>query len=134
MSNKIIKLNRGDSFEFDVKITQKNGIDPYILKVGQDIVYFAVMLPHQSFEDAYQKAFPMQAKGYWAEDNDQDEMTGNITIKIEPKDTRRLTPGIYYYTVKLLSVQPGANRMIIDDDKLIDVRTIIERTKFIVNE
>ena len=89
MSNKIIKINRGDSYEFDVKITQKNGIDPYILQVGQDIVYFALLFPHQSLEQAQE----WQIKGYWAEDNDQDVETGNITIKIEPQDTRHLAPG-----------------------------------------
>lgn len=134
MSNKIIKLNRGDSYEFSVKITQKNSNNPYLLELGRDIVYFAVMLPHQSFENACKNAYPMQVKGYWAEDEDQDISSGNITIKIEPKDTRCLAPGIYYYTVKLLRVIKGGNRAIIDSDELEEVRTVIERTKFIINE
>ena len=133
MSNKIIKINRGDSYEFDVKITQKNNDEPYILQVGQDIVYFALLFPHQPFECAQD----WQVKGYWAEDNDQDISTGNINIKIEPKDTRRLAPGVYYYTVKLRRVKPGGVRTVLnntDDDNLIEVRTIVERTKFIINE
>lgn len=133
MSNKIIKINRGDSYEFDVKITQKNSDEPYILEVGKDIVYFALLFPHQPFEHAKE----WQVKGYWAEDNDQDTSTGNIKIKIEPADTRHLMPGVYYYTVKLRRMLPGGARTVlnnIDDSKLVEVRTIVDRTKFIINE
>lgn len=138
MSNKIIKLNRGDSYEFDVKITKKDSAEPYILEDGKDVVYFAILFPHQPFEKA---CADRQIKGYDASEQDQafDEITGeptkttgNITIKIEPNDTRWLSPGIYYYTVKL---QRGGTINIIDDfDTPSEVRTIIERTKFIVNE
>jgi hypothetical protein len=82
------------------------------------------MLPHKPFEKA------CVLKGYTFED--QNEETGEIIIKIEPNDTRRLAPGVYYYTVKL---QRGGTLNIIDDfDKPDEVRTIIERTKFIINE
>lgn len=136
MSNKIIKINRGDSYEFDVKITQKDTNEPYILEDGKDIVYFAIMLPHQSFDSAYQKAYPLEAKGYIPEDGDQDISTGNIKIKIEPKDTLRLAPGVYYYTVKLFKMYTNESRInvIASYDKILEARTIIERTKFIINE
>ena len=138
MSNKIIKLNRGDSYTFDVKITKNNSSEPYILEYSKDIVYFAILFPHQPFE----KANPdRQVKGYDALDQNQDfdkitgeptEETGKITIKIEPNDSRWLAPGVYYYTVKL---QRGGTPHILDDfDTPDEVRTIIERTKFIVCE
>ena len=137
MSNKIIKLNRGDSHEFTIKVTQKNSTEPYLLENNKDIVYFAILFPHQIFEKA---CTDTQVWGYTAEDQDQTldenkqpiETTGNITIKIAPNVTRRLAPGIYYYTVKL---QRGGTLNIIDDfDDPDEVRTLIERTKFIVNE
>lgn len=127
MSNQIIKINRGDSCEFTVKITEKTDpTTPYILVDNQDIVYFAILFPHQPFE----KACPNLIWGY--EPTDQDAKTGEITIKLCPSETRRLVPGIYYYTVKLQS--GGTLAILDDDDDPIEVRTIIERTKFIVNE
>ena len=124
MSNKIIKINRGDSFEFNVPVTDKTDrTKPYLL-TESDAVYFALMLPHQPFEDA------IIIKGYTLEEQEME--TGSINIKILPNDTRRLCPGVYYYAVKL---QRGGTLDIIDDfDEPEEVRTIVERTKFIINE
>lgn len=137
MSNKIIKLNRGDSYEFTLKVTERDSNKPYMLENNKDIVYFAILFPHQPFE----KACPeRQVKGYDSSDQDQTfdaegkptETTGDIIIRIEPNDTRWLAPGVYYYTVKL---QRGGTLNIIDDfDEPEEVRTLIERTKFIINE
>lgn len=125
MSNRIIKLNRGDSHELVIYIPQKEDANKnYLLVEKADAVYFAIMYPHQRFEDA------IIIKGYTAED--QNIETGEILVKIEPNDTRRLAPGVYYYTVKL---QRGGTLDVIDDfDEPDEVRTIIERTKFIINE
>ena len=125
MSNKIIKINRGDSYEFTVTIPRKDKpSENYLLDEVNDAVYFAIMAPHQSFEKA------CLFKGYTFEEQDQN--TGEILIQIEPNDTRRLVPGVYYYTVKL---QRGGTLNIIDDlDEPDEVRTLIERTKFIINE
>jgi hypothetical protein len=126
MSTRIIKINRGDSFEFvtiipDNADTTKN----YILK-ATDALYFGLCYPHQKFEDA------IILKGYSGSDPEVNRETGEITIKLTHKDTKYLIPGIYYYTTKLqiggsledlgASIEPE------------EVRTIIERTKFIVNE
>ena len=63
---------------------------------------------------------------------DQNIADGSIKIKITPNDTRLLKPGVYYYTVKL---QRGGTPGVINDlDEPEEVRTIIERTKFIINE
>jgi hypothetical protein len=124
MSNKIIKINRGDSYEFSMNITDKEDFYKSYFLTETDVVYFAIMLPHQPFERA------ILVKGYTLEEQNQE--TGEIAVKITPNDTRRLVPGVYYYTVKL---QRGGTLDIIDDfDDAEEVRTLIERTKFIVNE
>ncbi len=120
----IIKLNRGDSFNFSiVPFSYYTKESLYKLK-PDDVVYFALMNPHQPFEEAF------LIKGYTFED--QNTKTGEIEIKITPNDTRELKPGVYYYTIKL---QRGGTLDVINDlDEPDEVCTIVERTKFIVNE
>jgi hypothetical protein len=124
MSTRIIKINRGDSFELPVVIPRKDDYTkPYFL-TSRDALYFALMYPNQRFEDA------IFVKGYTLDE--QDVKTGEIIVKIVPNDTRALTPGVYYYTAKL---QRGGTLEVLDDfDEPDEVRTIIERTKFIINE
>ena len=124
MSNKIIKINRGDSYEFTLRISDKFDCSKNYTLIEQDVVYFALMYPHQPFEKA------LLIQGYTFED--QTESTGEIIIKLTPNDTRPLAPGIYYYTVKL---QRGGTLGVINDgDEPEEIRTLVERTKFIVNE
>ncbi len=128
MAKNIIKINRGDSYEFRVHIPDKEDSTKNFILTDADVVYFALLFPHQRFEDA------ILIKGYDHTDHivENGVNTGEVLIKIEPKDTKRLAPGIYYYTVKL---QRGGTPGVIDDcDDAEEVRTIIERTKFIVNE
>lgn len=127
MAKNIIKVNRGDSYEFKVSIPIKdkeNNVSNYIL-TGNDTVYFALLYPHQHFEDA------MLIKGYDHTDQIIKDgiNTGEILIKIEPKDTKCLASGIYYYTIKL---QRGGTLGVLDEAE--EVRTVIERTKFIIND
>ena len=124
MATKIIRINCGDTFELPVYIpNKKEYIVPHRLEKDKEAVYFAIMYPHQRFEDA------IILKGYTTEDQGED---GYINVKLTANDTRRLQPGVYYYTVKL---QRGGTLDVIDDfDDPEEVRTIIERTKFIVNE
>lgn len=124
MSNKIIKINRGDSFEFTVNIHEKDSIAKKYLLTSADAVYFALLSPHQRFEDA------IILKGYTLED--QNIETGEILVQIKPNDTKILEPGVYYYTVKL---KRGGNLEVLDAfDEPDEIRTLIERTKFIINE
>jgi hypothetical protein len=128
MAKNIIKLNRGDSYEFKVSIPNRENTAKNFILTGSDIIYFALLYPHQRFEDA------ILIKGYDHTDHiiENGKNTGEILIQIEPKDTKHLTPGIYYYTVKL---QRGGTLGVIDDcDNAEEVRTIIERTKFIIND
>lgn len=124
MSTKIIKLNRGDSYELVLTIPRKEDYSKNYLLTEKDVIYFAIMLPHQPFEKS------CFVKGYTMEE--QNSETGELTIKLIPNDTRFLQSGVYYYTVKL---QRGGTLDVIDDfDEPDEVRTLIERTKFIVNE
>ena len=117
MSTRIIKLNRGDSYSFELEAFLSN--KPLLTTVNE-AVYFAVMYPNQWFEDA------IFIKGY----DLSDIVDGKITIKLSPNDTRNLTPGIYYYTVKY---QKGGSLETVNDlDEPEEVRTIIERTKLII--
>lgn len=124
MSTKIIKINRGDSYSLDIKVfSNKDASKPYFL-TASDAVYFALLNPHQRFEDA------ILIKGYTLED--QNVSNGEITVNITPNDTRSLTPGVYYYTAKL---QRGGTLEVLNDfDEPDEVTTLIERTKFIINE
>ncbi len=126
MATQIIKINKGDSFEFVTNIPdKKDATKNYKLK-ATDALYFALVYPHQNFEDA------IILKGYSGSDPEVNKETGEITIKLPHSDTKYLAPGVYYYTTKLHiggSLEDlGAS---IEPD---EVRTIIERTKFIVNE
>jgi hypothetical protein len=123
MSTEIIKLNRGDSLEFYIDVTEKyDDTKKYLLK-AKDVVYFALLYPHQSFEEA------VILKGYTLEDQDS---LGKILVKITPNDTRRLSTGVYYYTAKL---KRGGNiKSVTEFDEPEEIRTLIERTKFIIND
>ena len=118
MAKNIIKLNRGDSCEFTVNTNLSDNA----------VAYFVLLYPHQRFEDA------IIIKGYDHTDHiiEHGANTGEILIKIEPKDTRQLTPGIYYYTVKLQ--KSGTPGVFDNRDEPAEIRTIIDRTKFIINE
>ena len=125
MAKNIIKINRGDSYDFKVSIPDKEDCTKNYILTGSDIIYFALLYPHQRFEDA------ILIKGYDHTDQivEHGKNTGEILIKIEPKDTRCLAPGIYYYTIKM---QKGGTPGIIEEAE--EVETIIERTKFIIND
>ena len=123
MSTKIIKINRGDSFKYIINVEKKSGAEKYSLDVDE-AVYFALMYPNQPFEEA------IWIKGYTHADLDQN--TGKIIVSIEHNDTRFLAPGIYYYTVKL---QRGENLEVINSiEGPKESKTLVERTKFIINE
>lgn len=124
MSKKIIKINRGDSYSFGVRIPMFDSTAENYILTDKDVLYFAIMHPHQRFEDA------ILIKGYTYKD--QDIETGEFNIKVTPNDTRELSPGVYYYTVKLQ--RGGTIEIVSDFDEPEEVRTIIERTKFIINE
>ena len=117
MSARIIKINRGDSFNFDLPIPNLS---------NTAAVYFALMYPHKKFEDA------ILIKGYTKEDQKEVNEANIITIGMLPSETKLLEPGIYYYTIKLYI--GGSLEDLGASEEPEEVRTIVERTKFIINE
>lgn len=124
MSTNIIKINRGDSFSRKIRIPEVNDYASNHLLETNEAVYFALLYPNQPFEKA------ILVNTYTREE--QDDNTGEIAVKLTASKTRSLAPGIYYYTVKLQC--GGTLNDATDLDEPDEVRTIIERTKFIVNE
>jgi hypothetical protein len=127
MAKNIIKINRGDSYEFNVAIPDKTGTAESRNLTDTETIYFALLYPHQRFEEA------IFYKGYDCTDHSS---TGEIQIKISPNDTMNLAPGIYYYTVKLFNMSSSKllAEIFSNTDKILEASTIIERTKFIINE
>ena len=127
-NNNIIVLNRGDSFSFDLTLNDETTNGIYTLQ-GDDVVYFGLMLPGQPFEVAVLR------KRYTKDDCDK---AGNLTIELDAKDTIKLLPGVYYYSVKLKMdheesyPDPETGEPI---SKHIDrVITAINKTKFFLND
>jgi hypothetical protein len=123
--NNIIVMNRGDTYEFDLTISDENAIDGRYRLCGDDAVYFGLMDPGQPFETA------LVRKKFTVADTDA---MGNLIITIQPEDTLDLLPGKYFYAVKL-----HLNHAEIDQNtgeptgKQIDrVGTVINKTKFII--
>ena len=121
MSARIIKINRGDSVSIPLEVCDTKGT--YLLTT-KDALYFALMAPHQRIDDA------VVLKGYtWEE---QDQKSGEIILKLTPYDTKYLTPGVYYYCAKLQ--KGGSLNDLGASEEPDEVLTVIERTKFIINE
>lgn len=134
MSTRIIKINRGDSFEFVTLVPDKKDLSRRYLLSEKDTFYFAICHPNRPFEDAIiLKGCTSASQDDSTGAYDQNRETGEITIRLTPSETRHLMPGVYYYTTKLYT---GGTPGLIGDgcDEPDEVRTIIERTKFIVNE
>lgn len=130
MSKTILKMNRGDYFSFTMSIEDEASLSGYYEMQPNDILYFALLNPHARFEDA------IILRGYTQDDaltvdTDLGPMH-TFNIELLREDTLCLEPGVYYYTMKLQknarSIELGLQE---PDAKLI---TVIDRTKFIINE
>ena len=96
IENGIITISRGDSFYAPICINSNTKLNPvqYTLQEN-DTLYFAIVEPNQSFENAIIK------KVYDA--SSERDAKGNTLLKIETQDTEYLSAGKYYYTLKLKS-------------------------------
>ena len=112
----IIRLNRGDSFEAPLFINNGDCLNPerYYIEEG-DKVYFALMEPNKFWEQAILKQI------YTIDDEKTEE--GDLIIKITPDETEYLTPGTYYYEIKLVKYIDG---------KADRVRTVVPHTLFYI--
>ena len=129
-NNNIIVLNRGDSFSFDLTLNDETAISERYTLQGDDVIYFGLMDQGQPFE------FALVRKRYTVEDCDE---AGNLAINLEPEDTLDLTPGVYYYAVKLKMDHDESFPDKDDPDKEVikhvdRVITVINKTKFFLND
>ena len=120
LTNNIIVINRGDTYEFTLNIEDENSVSGNYRLVDDDVVYFGIMDPHQMFEDALVK------KRYTVDDYISDE-ADLLTITIKPEDTIDLIPGKYYYAIKL-----KMDHLDEDGNEVNKVITIINKSKFII--
>lgn len=127
MSEKILFVNRGDLFT--LKFTpilaskvEKGVLEAYLLK-ETDVIYFAIMPPTGTFEDA------LVLQAYTVADMNPDN---SFTIKIDRKSTCLLPAGIYYYTIKLATGVTDPAAAVFDENT--DMTTILGRTKLIVSD
>jgi hypothetical protein len=126
IKNNMIVLNRGDTYEFDLTISDDTSTDGRYHIRGDDTIYFGIMHPHQSFEDALVK------KRFTVDDADQN---GNLIIVIKAEDTLDLLPGTYYYSVKIHLQHDNINPETNEIDGYVDkVRTVINKTKLFLND
>lgn len=87
-------LNRGDDCEFTVFINEGTNLSPVQYKLtDKDTLYLAIEEPNQPFENAI-------VKKKITTQNSLLDINGNVIIKLTPKDTECLMPGLYYYEIK----------------------------------
>jgi len=119
--NGIVEMHRGDTITLPIEINSGTTFKTvlYELKPG-DNLYFAVMEPHQKWEDAILK------KTFDYTDFNTKYLC--VLVHLYTEDTEYLHPGTYYYEVKLRKAQINT------EDGHESVETIVPRTKFIIIE
>lgn len=115
--NNVVTITKGDYSIIPVELVISTYPEYYTLTLDEgDIVYFGLMAPGKGFDKAILK------KEFTLNDVTPD---GFINVKILPEDTLSLEPGVYYYSVKVL-YKLG------DND--VRISTLIDKTKFIIND
>ena len=118
-NNNIITINRGDSFTYNYLVSEeREDLYPVIYRMSpNDKIYFGLMEPNRPFE----KAIVRLEYTYL----DQDEF-GRIPISFRPEDSEYLLPGLYYYSIKLVTYD--------EEEKVTIVNTLVQKTKFIIQD
>ena len=120
MAKNIIKMNRGDTYEFNLTIDDEGSENGKYILQGNDTVYFGLMEPNSVFEQSLVRKSTNDCIKF-----DKD---GNFFITIEPEDTEHLLPGVYYYSIKLEVDHPQGETY----ESIHKVITVINKTKFII--
>ena len=113
--NHVITINRGDSVSLAIPLYNgkfPDSEDKLVLDEG-DIIFFGLMLPNQKFECAIIK------KEFTSVNFDND---GDFVLTLEPIETMKLIPSVYYYELKLLKKEDSS------------IKTLIQKTKFIITD
>lgn len=102
-SNGIVTLTRGDYLEVPLFLNQGNKLYPirYSLLKHEptSFIQFFLMTADQSFEDAIIRKTYTQSSAH----TDQRD----VIIQLDPEDTINLSPGKYYYSVRLIIKKEG---------------------------
>ena len=115
--NNVVTITKGDYSIIPVELVISTYPEYYALTLDEgDIVYFGLMAPNKSFDEAILK------KEFTLHDVTPD---GYINIKILPDDTLNLEPGVYYYSVKALYAL---------GDNDVRISTLVDKTKLIIND
>lgn len=112
----IISMNRGDSVEAALPIMLCGNASPIegpILET--DEFFVGITEPHQPFEHAIVKKKSLGS----------DVVDGNLVLRLEPRDTELLLPGLYYYEVKMRRVSDGETE---------EVLTVIPKKRIFILE
>lgn len=119
--NGVVELNRGDTVTIPIFINAGTALRTILYRLKPcDTIYFALLEPHQKWEDAILK----KTLDY------QDFDTKNFCVPVHfySEDTEYLHPGTYYYEIKLRK-DPQNNA-----DGFESVETLVPRTKFYIVE
>jgi len=106
IGNRVV-INRGDSWTLALDLANYSII-------ANTTIYFGLMDPHQPFENALVKKKIVISQA------------GKVTFDLKASDTLDLEPGVYFYAVKMHKVNKANN--------IDEVITIIDKTKFIIND
>ena len=123
--NNVISMVRGDTFKFDVTITDEGSSEGIYILSNQDILYFALMEPNKNFEDS------ILVKEYEAGVTPINE-DGSITITLDADDTLNLFPGKYYYTIKLNKLKKADSEDDSSGEDIDEIITVIAKTEFFI--
>ena len=108
--NNVISMIRGDTFRFDVTISDDSSPCGVYILSNQDVLYFGLMEPNKNFEDAILvKEFPAGSTPI--------NEDGSITITLDSEDTWNLYPGKYFYTIKLNRIKKASSETEPVDDE-----------------
>lgn len=120
-SNGIVTLTRGDYVEIPLFLNQGNKLYPIRYSLLKDnnesFIQFFLMSADQSFDD------PIIKKTYSTQSPHTSQR--DLIIQIQPEDTLYLSPGKYYYSVRLIMKTPNGNYRTI---------TVIPKRLFFIKE
>lgn len=115
----IISLTRGDCVSIPLFINKGTEIRPMRYELtDNDVIYVGICQPNEKFENAV-------VRKTYTKDNRTINSHGDLVISFNTKDTEYLEDGLYYYIVKLATT---------NEDSSVDVQTIIQKTKFYIED
>lgn len=118
-SNGIVTLTRGDYAEIPLFLNQGNKLYPIRYSLLKDdhesFIQFFLMSADQSFDD------PIIKKTYTTDSAHTSQR--DLIIQIDPEDTVYLSPGKYYYSVRLtMKTETGYNTVTVIPKRLFFIK------------